>query len=1540
MSTTPTIPELELGRSLTTYDPLTEQPIGDFLAGEPLGAISPAQAQDNRIGGLLAAYVAHGAQTHANEYVIPTITRGLGAEQVQRNMAAAPARATMRAGVSRWIQQDARRQGMVDAFREDDPHGGVAHLSIWQDAPLWANLEREFHLAHPGLDFESSGFRRAYAKIYDYYRFATHYSMGEAGARWAENWLEDVPVVDRNLFSAILQDVTRRSEPFERSGMEAAAETYARGGLAIGESLATLVTELIPGRGEAGEEAQDFNEWKRELQGIRRGADPLDGKTWVGHGALRALEMLPRMAATVPAAFAGGPMGAGIFWWSQIAPDRYAQFRAEGFSETASRLGAGISAVPEAAIELLQLKQLLPSAARRGVGQVVHLTATQFLKRQTGRGLLLYGKEFGEEVAQEGVGLTTMAGLDYLDENTDVNWQKQLGASAEQLRDVALALPFLLVPGTSIGTAQAAMDQNRINRRLAEGMALGAAKVVAKQGAAAAPGKPVDRRVPAEAPPPTSKPELLTPQGAADFAEAQPVAATGIVDKLEKDGYVSAGAFEVVARRGEGEQWSKAERTEFGQLLRTALAEREEVPGAEVAPQPVGPPSPEAGLEGRAVPGVRVRDLVEDQEGAQAEREERAVPEAAEVVTPEGPAVAESRVTSIQNAVVDEERERRGLRARIRPERRGWDVVQDDAAELVRQDPGVRERLANELTHETRAVTDVEEALLLNSLIDVEDQYDAAANRLILARKAGNDAEIAESEKDETFLAARLLVIADLVGAVGTENARALNARKMFADKTFTIARMLSEKQAAKGSELTPEDRAAVAETQRQITETQRKLDEHIANGEEKPVESEVELRDVEEQIERIADIEDLAARESPLSAKDKQRVRAATVAVKRSIAKYERRIEERDLFPDRKPTKTPTTPELVALRARRDALKEEYRELQQLARPKKTRQEISLQALKTRLANRTVELRDKLARGDFAPAPKRMPTVLDKEGMRLKVANNEAKAEFLRELERDRRRNRTVPQKIFGLVPELLNTSRAILTSLDLSAVARQGGFLNYAHPARMLKELPEMFRALWSKRGMARASEELAQRPNAALYQRVGLSLTGIDQPLSRQEEVYMSRWAHCIPLVAASERAYITFLNRQRADTFDAMIGSLGRGGTVSDAEAKVIANFVNVATGRGNLGRFQQAAVPLATVFFAPRYVASRFQLLAGQPLYRGNVRLKKAIATEYARSLIGLGFFYSMAGLAAWTLAKMSGGEPEDHIQVGLDPRSADFGKIRMGNTRLDPLYGLSQTTVLLSRLVTGEMQNVYGETVALRGEDRPYGTSSIQDILWRFLRSKFSPGAGAFVDISAQEGFVREPVTPVTVAANLAIPLALRDVYDAMKEHGVATGTGLGLAAVFGLGLQTYEMQTDPAAHFSHVHRRLSPDDWRSSMKAAEEWVREHDETGDPGKAVRTYQAGILGPRANTLAAPPPTTRGSVQGVKDKTVAQTRQRWRDQRDAALKWFSDRGVSPAEARRAYWDYLSERYPGEKSSATRRRYQERFNAQIQRLSRLAG
>lgn len=288
-------------------------------------------------------------------------------------------------------------------------------------------------------------------------------------------------------------------------------------------------------------------------------------------------------------------------------------------------------------------------------------------------------------------------------------------------------------------------------------------------------------------------------------------------------------------------------------------------------------------------------------------------------------------------------------------------------------------------------------------------------------------------------------------------------------------------------------------------------------------------------------------------------------------------------------------------------------------------------------------------------------------------------------------------------------------------------------------------------------------------------------------------LPRWTVVGPLLRASERSYNTFLNKLRADTFDTAVRQFNISET-DTASLRALAANINTFTGRSTLPTraLEQGAPALNTLLFAPRFMMSRFKVATGQPLWGGTAKSRLAALDTYARTLGGVATIYA--------LAQMSGGEVE------TDPRSSDFGKIRMGDTRLDPLGGLSQVTTFLTRLTTGETKTAKGKLVPLRETMRPLeGTSAgakgkpnmivggTGDVLKNFLRSKLNPAAGTVWNALEGKDITGKPVTPASTLVNTTVPISYQDILSTMEKQGVPRGAALFTLSLFGMGLNTYE---------------------------------------------------------------------------------------------------------------------------------------------------
>lgn len=362
----------------------------------------------------------------------------------------------------------------------------------------------------------------------------------------------------------------------------------------------------------------------------------------------------------------------------------------------------------------------------------------------------------------------------------------------------------------------------------------------------------------------------------------------------------------------------------------------------------------------------------------------------------------------------------------------------------------------------------------------------------------------------------------------------------------------------------------------------------------------------------------------------------------------------------------------------------------------------------------------------------------------------------------------------------QLANIPRSIMASFDLSAPLRQGAFF-ITRPKQLFPAFLDMFKSFGSEKAFKELHQEIIQRPTFKLMQEGKLALTQMDNLLNLREERFMSNWAEKIPVVGigvkASGRAYLGFLNKVRADVFDDLIKKADRLGLNPSKNTDLlreIGNFVNAGTGRGSLGGFERAAVALNSFFFSPRLMASRLTLL--NPYYY--VKASPFVRKEALSSLLGFaGTILTILGLA-----KLNG------LDVGTDIRSADFLKIKKGNTRIDIAGGFQQYLRIAGQLITGQYVSSTSGKVLTLGEG--YKPLTRYDILFRQIETKEAPLFSFATDLLKGQTFAGQEIDLKSEIAQRFVPMAIQDTYDLLKDD--PSLLPLSVLGFLGVGLQTY----------------------------------------------------------------------------------------------------------------------------------------------------
>lgn len=379
---------------------------------------------------------------------------------------------------------------------------------------------------------------------------------------------------------------------------------------------------------------------------------------------------------------------------------------------------------------------------------------------------------------------------------------------------------------------------------------------------------------------------------------------------------------------------------------------------------------------------------------------------------------------------------------------------------------------------------------------------------------------------------------------------------------------------------------------------------------------------------------------------------------------------------------------------------------------------------------------------------------------------------------------NRPALTKIGDGIVQALNVPRAIMSSADLSAPFRQGIFV--AGRKEFRQAFGQMLKDFESENAFRASQEEIFKRPTYPIMKDAKLAIMNNSAVLTDREEKFVAaNLAEKIPIagrgIRASDRAYTGFLNKVRADIFDDLYSkAVAQKYPITDKFVADLGKYINAATGRGDIKFLARTTDTLSKLMFSPRLMFSRLNLL--NPFFY--IKLDPFVRREALKDLLRFtamqGTFLSLAAAAGAT--------------VGLNPTSADFGKIKIGNTRIDTMGGFQQYIRLGAQLLSGKITSSTTGKVLTLGEG--YKPLTRLDILERFFQGKENPVASFVTDWLQGEDLVGNKFKVGPEIINRVTPMITQDMFDVFKDGGFVKGLGVTAAGIFGFGTQTYTQTT------------------------------------------------------------------------------------------------------------------------------------------------
>lgn len=309
--------------------------------------------------------------------------------------------------------------------------------------------------------------------------------------------------------------------------------------------------------------------------------------------------------------------------------------------------------------------------------------------------------------------------------------------------------------------------------------------------------------------------------------------------------------------------------------------------------------------------------------------------------------------------------------------------------------------------------------------------------------------------------------------------------------------------------------------------------------------------------------------------------------------------------------------------------------------------------------------------------------------------------------------------EKVYGYPLEALQISRQLITGPDVSFLTRQGQAMIGTKEWRdAAKNLGRYLKSESAVDGLE-AEMMINKYADILLANRKDLGLTLLATNTRQRDEMFVNDLVKNFPVWSQFGRANEAFINELRFRRYVNMLELAEKEGVdiMDKAFQKDLAEVIGAATGRGSLGGLEKTAGGLGGLMFSPRWMASRIRLVSNVITKKGFAR--KEAAKSLSRSLSLTAGFLTLASLAG--------------ANVDLNTTSSDFGKIKIGNTRIDPTGGMAQYIVLLSRGLQGKTtSSITGKTTDLNSGT--YGDPTYLSVVGNFFRNKTTPLVGAILD--------------------------------------------------------------------------------------------------------------------------------------------------------------------------------------------------------------
>lgn len=384
--------------------------------------------------------------------------------------------------------------------------------------------------------------------------------------------------------------------------------------------------------------------------------------------------------------------------------------------------------------------------------------------------------------------------------------------------------------------------------------------------------------------------------------------------------------------------------------------------------------------------------------------------------------------------------------------------------------------------------------------------------------------------------------------------------------------------------------------------------------------------------------------------------------------------------------------------------------------------------------------------------------------------------------------------KEIGSSISDLAGFAKGVKASLDNSAIFRQGWKTMFTNPDIWAKNAVQSFKDIAKQLGNKATDDTVMKSIKAEIYSRAN-ARNGIYEKLKLDignlEEAYPTTLPEKIPIFGrvykASETAYTGFLYRMRADIADQMIKKATEAGVDLSVpmQAESIGKLINSLTGRGKFSpKIEGATKELNTLFFSPKMLKANIDFLTLHATDEMSQFARKQAAINLAKVLAG-------------TTIIMATAEALHPGSVETDPRSADFGKIRIGDTRYDISGGMGSIITLASRIGPALIgQPIYTKSSTTKKLTKlnsgTYGSKNGMDIVEDFGENKFAPLAAVLMQQINQKTFEGNKVTLGSQVRDLIAPLPIDNLVQSLNDPKADQVVASFIADGLGISTNTY----------------------------------------------------------------------------------------------------------------------------------------------------